>query len=155
MTRPTISDISPRARAQVLAQLRETPHPRTLQLAEAPDPWRTEKRRKAKRGPSLAVVAAHFTAHGIAAPVAELRFDAVRRWRFDYAWPAERVALEVQGAIFTQGRHTRGAQLLAEWDKLNAAAAQGWRVLFCQPADLLKASTARSVRAALEWRASP
>lgn len=45
--------------------------------------------------------------------------------------------MEVQGGIFTQGRHTRGAALLKEHEKLNHAAILGWRVLFTTPDRLL------------------
>lgn len=69
----------------------------------------------------------------VAEPVTEYRFAPPRRWRFDFAWPDRRLALEVQGAIFTQGRHTRGPALLKEHEKLNTAASLGWRVLFCTP----------------------
>ena len=70
---------------------------------------------------------------GLPPAVPEYRFCADRKWRFDYAWPAARLALEVQGGIWTQGRHTRGAALQKEWEKLNTAAALGWRVMYCAP----------------------
>lgn len=66
-------------------------------------------------------------------PVPELRFAPPRRWRFDWAWMKEGVAMEVQGGLFVQGRHSRGAALLKEHEKLNAAAVAGWRVLFVTP----------------------
>ena len=34
----------------------------------------------------------------------EWKFHPVRRWRFDYAFPDFRVALEVEGGVFTGGR---------------------------------------------------
>jgi hypothetical protein len=46
------------------------------------------------------------------------------------------VALEIQGGIYIQGRHSRGAALEKEHEKLNALAAQGWRVLFTSPKHL-------------------
>lgn len=76
-------------------------------------------------------------AAGLPEPEAEYRFAPPRKWRFDFAWPHHKLALEVQGAIFTQGRHTRGAALLKEHEKLNAAAALGYRVLFITPKALL------------------
>lgn len=81
---------------------------------------------------SLTCVAA-----GLPEPVAEFRFAPPRRWRFDWAWPAHRLAMEVQGGIWTQGRHTRGAALLKEHEKLNTAACLRWRVLYVTPARLL------------------
>lgn len=69
-------------------------------------------------------------------PVFELRFAPPRRWRLDVAWEAEKVALDIQGGIYVAGRHTRGAALEKEHEKLNRAAALGWRVLFTAPRKL-------------------
>lgn len=76
-------------------------------------------------------------AAGIADPVAEYRFHATRKWRFDYAWPVAKIALEVEGGAFTQGRHTRGRGFLEDMDKYNAATLAGWRILRVTPANLL------------------
>ena len=64
-------------------------------------------------------------------PVAECRFHPVRRWRFDFAWPDSRVAVECEGGVWTRGRHTRGAGYEADCEKYNQAAALGWRVFRC------------------------
>ena len=74
---------------------------------------------------------------GLPEPTLEYRFDAKRRWRFDYAWPAQKVALEVEGGVFTRGRHTRGAGFLKDIDKYNAATLAGWKVLRVTPKELL------------------
>lgn len=58
----------------------------------------------------------------------EYRFAPPRMWRFDFALPAHRVAVEIDGAVWTQGRHTRGAGYERDCEKLNTAAALGWRV---------------------------
>lgn len=60
----------------------------------------------------------------------ELRFTPPRRFRFDFAHPVAKVAIEIQGAIWTGGRHARGSGLLKEHEKLNLAASQGWRVFY-------------------------
>lgn len=56
----------------------------------------------------------------------EYRFHPSRRWRFDFAFPAERVAVEVDGGQWLPrgGRHARDS----DREKLNAAACLGWRV---------------------------
>jgi len=127
-----------------------------------------------------AIVKAFWSDCGIPGPLTEFRFAPPRQWRFDFAWVladghhgtagAEQicseklsepcgsvanhlggVALEVQGGIFTRGRHTRGAALLKEYDKLNMAAALGWRVLFCPPQQLLTLKLARQLKNALNF----
>jgi len=52
-----------------------------------------------------------------------------RMWRFDFAWPAYRVAVELEGGIFVRGRHNRGVPYTSNCHKYNAAAILGWRLL--------------------------
>ena len=52
-----------------------------------------------------------------------------RRWRFDYVlMHGPMVAVEIEGAVWTRGRHTRGSGFLADMEKYNTAAALGWKV---------------------------
>jgi hypothetical protein len=95
-----------------------------------------------------AIIEALCQADGLALPVAELLFAAPRKWRFDFGWISARVALEVQGGLFSGGRHVNGARLLGEHDKVNAAAALGWRVCYCTPRTL--ATVWPTVKAAIE-----
>jgi len=88
-------------------------------------------------------------ASGIPAPVCEFRFHPVRRWRFDYAWPAQQVALEVEGAVWTGGRHTRGSGFVRDCEKYNTATAAGWRILRVQPRELMSAATIKHVALAI------
>lgn len=52
-----------------------------------------------------------------------------RKWRFDFAWPERRIAVEVEGGVWSNGRHTRGQGFISDTDKYNQATLQGWRVL--------------------------
>ena len=63
------------------------------------------------------------------APVREYRFALPRRFRFDFAWPSERVAVELEGGIWMRGRHVRGKGYEKDCEKYNLAALRGWRVL--------------------------
>lgn len=62
-------------------------------------------------------------------PRREYRFCPDRRWRFDFAWPEQKVALEVQGGQWVKGRHVRGKGFERDCEKFSAAAILGWRVL--------------------------
>jgi len=66
---------------------------------------------------------------GIQEPEVEYRFHPNRRWRFDFAWPEHKIALEVDGGTYSNGRHTRGAGFHKDCEKLNEAVKLGWRVL--------------------------
>jgi hypothetical protein len=99
---------------------------------------------------SKEIVQAWFKAHGLTA-IPEFRFDAKRKWRFDFAFLESKVALECQGGLFIPGggRHSRGAALLKEHEKLNAAAVDGWRVLFTTPDNLCMTETLETIKAAI------
>lgn len=66
---------------------------------------------------------------GLPTPVREYRFLPPRRFKFDFAYPDRKLAVEVNGAIWTQGRHTRGTGASSDAEKLSLAAIHGWRVI--------------------------
>lgn len=70
----------------------------------------------------------------------------------DFAWPEEMVYLECDGAIWTQGRHTRGTGWFRDTEKINHAAALGWRLMRASPATLCTSDTIELVRTALTTR---
>jgi very-short-patch-repair endonuclease len=59
----------------------------------------------------------------------EYRFHATRMWRVDFAWPDILIAVEVEGGTWAEGRHTRGDGFLADLEKYNALALDGWCLL--------------------------
>lgn len=67
----------------------------------------------------------------------EYQFHPERKWRFDFAWPREKVAVEVEGGTWKHGRHNRGAGYAADCEKYNTATLLGWRV-FRLTGDMLK-----------------
>ena len=73
-------------------------------------------------------------------PEREYKFHPVRKWPFDFAWPAYRVAVEVDGGIFSRGKagkgHASGKGIEKDHEKRNAAAELGWRVLVFTSNDL-------------------
>lgn len=97
------------------------------------------------------VVLSYFKEMKLPYCVPEFAFCEGRKWRFDFAFPNERVAVEIQGAIFSGGRHVRGAAMLREWQKLNEAAKLGWRILYCQPSEICTMAMVETIRAAAKY----
>lgn len=81
--------------------------------------------------------------------VKEYKFHPVRRWRFDYAIPEHKIALEVEGGVWTDGRHVRAEGFLGDMEKYNTATLMGWRVLRTTPDDLYKLATIRMIQSAI------
>lgn len=90
------------------------------------------------------LIETHIRLLHIPEPVKELRFAEAlgRNWRFDYAWPAQRIALEIEGGVFGRkieatdgktyrvgGRHSTGVGLTNDAVKYNRAAILGWLVI--------------------------
>lgn len=66
-------------------------------------------------------------------PEREYVFARPRKWRFDFAWPTVKLAVEVEGGIYVTGRHSRGAGFEADCEKYNEAALHDWLVLRVTP----------------------
>lgn len=83
----------------------------------------------------------------------ELQFDAKRKFRFDYAIPECRLAIEIDGGAFIEGggRHNRAQGFIKDMEKMNLAAAQGWRVMHFTPQQQYSMLTVQSIKDALQW----
>lgn len=78
--------------------------------------------------------------------VAEHKFHEKRRWRFDFANLETKTAIEIEGGIFSNGRHTRGKGYMNDMEKYNAAIECGWVVLRYSPAQIWHSETHRQIR---------
>jgi hypothetical protein len=74
-------------------------------------------------------------AKGLPEPVREYAFaeGIGRKWRLDYCWPAQGIALEIEGAVWMNGRHTRGSGFVKDIEKYNELACMGCRLLRATP----------------------
>lgn len=72
--------------------------------------------------------ALHCRAAVVPEPVREFRFALPRLFRADFAWPGQMILAEIEGGVWTGGRHTRGSGFTADCEKYNIAAALGYRV---------------------------
>ncbi len=118
----------------------------------------------------MTIFPAYCRSQGIPEPVTEYRFGAMASggpgkglrerlattglsdWRFDYAWPEHRIALEQEGGMFSGGHHARPTGIKRDIAKYNAAGSMGWIVLRCLPEDLLKLNTIELIRRTMETR---
>lgn len=69
----------------------------------------------------------------------EYKFCQTRKWRFDYANFDLKVAIEIEGGAYTNGRHTRGKGFINDMEKYNMAIELGWVVLRYTPDQMNKA----------------
>ena len=65
----------------------------------------------------------------VPAPVREHAFHPTRKWRFDFAWVDQQIAVEVEGGSWVGGAHNRGQGFEKDCEKYAEAAIAGWRVL--------------------------
>lgn len=75
----------------------------------------------------------HFKAFDVPPPVRELRFHKTRMWRFDFAWPDLKFAVEVEGVTYGEdaGRHQRGKGYENDLEKYHYAMLNRWDVYRC------------------------
>jgi very-short-patch-repair endonuclease len=76
----------------------------------------------------------------------EYKFHPVRKWRFDYANPDLKIAVEVEGGIWTNGRHTTGSGFAGDMVKYNEAVVLGWHLLRFTPDQMTKTDTYETIR---------
>ena len=61
--------------------------------------------------------------------VQEFQFHTTRKWRADFHIKNTKLLIEVEGGIWSGGRHTRGKGYLGDMEKYNAATMLGFQVL--------------------------
>jgi hypothetical protein len=65
--------------------------------------------------------------------VTEYRFHPTRKWRFDYAIPERKIAIEYNGIMSAKSRHTTVIGYSNDLEKINQAQLLGWKVLQYTP----------------------
>jgi hypothetical protein len=86
---------------------------------------------------------------GLPRPVPEYRFAPPRRWKMDYCFPQDMLAVECEGGVWTNGRHVRGSGFVKDMEKYNTAAAMGYRIIRVTPQQLGESETIDLIRRAL------
>ncbi len=114
-----------------------------------------KKRSKAIKKINPVIFKEMAKAYGLPEPEAEFKFSPPRKWRFDWyfeilsGYEFKGVGLEIQGGLFIQGRHTRGAALLKEYEKINEAQIFGYKVLMVTPQQVESGEAFKLVKRAL------
>lgn len=70
-------------------------------------------------------------------PLKEYKFHNKRKWRIDYAWPEQKLAIEIEGGIWINGGHNRGKIYKSNVEKYNEIVLYGYDLLRFIPGDLL------------------
>jgi len=78
----------------------------------------------------------------------------LRDWRFDFAIPAYKLAVEVEGGGWTGGRHTRGTGFAEDMKKYDAAMRLGWTIYRCDPAMVKSGRAIETIKLIIEMRAA-
>lgn len=73
-----------------------------------------------------------------------------RNWRCDFAWPDRKLAIEVEGGLFTQGRHTRGSGFTKDLEKYNAITEAGWTLFRVSRREIKSGEALRIIERALK-----
>lgn len=74
-----------------------------------------------------------------------------RLYRSDFAWPEQRVLVEVEGAIWAGGKsgHNSGTGITRDCEKANLATLRGWRTLRFVEKHIKSGEAVRVIREAL------
>lgn len=110
------------------------PVPRTVAAAQGQDTMtpaeykRVKRAKKKVRTMPADTFAMQCRYSRLPMPETEYRFHPTRRWRFDFAWPAIKLAVEIDGGTWVKGRHVRGAGYARDCEKMNTAQLMGWTV---------------------------
>lgn len=97
----------------------------------------------------------HLRRHKLRGFVTEYPFGGIsgnRQWRFDVAWPEEKVACEVMGGLQSNGKHSREEGYMNDAIKSFEAQLLGWKVFAITPAMIEEDRTAMLITEALGRR---
>ena len=86
---------------------------------------------------------------GLPDPEREARVCKERRWRLDFLFPGG-LAVEVEGGVWSAGRHTRGKGFTSDVEKYNACLLRGIRVLRVTGEMVASGEAVRLIRRAIE-----
>lgn len=93
----------------------------------------------------------HFQMHAVGLkPQVEFQFHKTRKWRADFAFPDQRVLVEFEGGVYSQGRHTRGRGFEKDCEKYNSAELMGYHVFRFTKSMVSSGEAIRTIERAVE-----
>ncbi len=104
----------------------------------------TAKPTKTRTPPAFDAFLGLLKAHGLPLPELEYQFHPTRRFKADYAWPAQKLIVERQGGVWAKAgsrakkAHTEPMAILRDYEKNNLAQLAGWTYLQYTPEQLDK-----------------
>ena len=104
-------------------------HAQLLRKLRAETGARPAVKRPKARSTLEETLALQIRAEKLTEPVREFRFAPERQYRADFGWELERLLVECEGGIWTNGAHTRGAHFESDAEKYNLASELGYTVL--------------------------
>ena len=116
---------------------------------------------KKPQAPSLGeeTLAQQIKALKLPPPERELLFHPERKWRFDFAYPTIKIAVEVEGStLYGRSRHSKGEGFENDCRKYNFATLLGWRVFRFSTAQVISGEAIELLEKSLrlkEWLEAP
>lgn len=87
---------------------------------------------------------------GFPEPTREYRFAPPRRFRFDFAWPDIKFAVECEGGVYSGGRHVTGAGFTKDAEKYSLAAIEGYKIIRATSAQISSGDCLEWIKAYFE-----
>ena len=70
-------------------------------------------------------------------PVREYKFHPTRKFRIDFSFTEKKLAIEIEGGAWQNGRHNRGTGFISDMEKYNLLTVMGWKLLRYQPRKIM------------------
>lgn len=102
-----------------------------------------------KNGFHTSVIKAICSEYDLPAPEFEVLAIPGRKFRADIYFAQAKVAVEVEGGVWTNGRHTRGSGFLRDAEKYNLYVQNGIRLLRYTPQQITKRETWEQIKAVI------
>lgn len=94
-------------------------------------------------------LALHLRAKGVNCEREFTPPDCPKQWRWDFAFPAFRILVEVQGGTWNRGQHARGSGIERDVHKNNWAVMNGWRPLIYTTAMVISGEAINEILVAI------